>query len=151
MTKISIQRVQLMATGEIQFKNQSICNPQEGQNACRQFLRHEYGGMMPDREVCGAVYLNTKNKITGLEIIGIGSLNSAIMHPREVFKGAILHNASSIILFHNHPSGDSSPSQEDIKVTQRLYDAGNLLGIELLDHVILGDPFDYSLKESGHF
>ena len=80
-----------------------------------------------------------------------GSLNSSIVHPREIFKRAVLQNAASIIICHNHPSGDPTPSQEDINTTKRIYDAGKILGIELLDHVIIGDNKYTSLKEKGVF
>lgn len=93
--------------------------------------------------------LNTKNEVAGVHTIHIGSLNASIVHPREVFQPAILNNAASIICFHNHPSGDTSPSYEDIEVTKRLSEAGELLGIEVLDHIIVGDGFT-SLKEKGY-
>ena len=78
------------------------------------------------------------------------SLNKAIVHPREVFKTAILSNAASIMAFHNHPSGETTPSQQDIQLTNRLYEAGELLGIKLLDHLIIGDGTFTSLKEKGY-
>lgn len=97
------------------------------------------------------LYLNTKNHIIGRETIFIGSLNSSIVHPREVYKEAIRRSSASVICLHNHPSGDPAPSREDIDVTRRLQEAGRILGIELLDHVIIGDGRFYSLKEKGHF
>lgn len=97
------------------------------------------------------LYLNTKNHIIGREMIFIGSLNSSIVHPREVYKEAIRRSSASVICLHNHPSGDATPSREDIDVTRRLQEAGRILGIELLDHVIIGDGQFYSLKEKGHF
>lgn len=103
-----------------------------------------------DREYCLLLCLNTKNVITGLHIISIGGLNSAIVHPREVYKLAILNNSASIIICHNHPSGNSRPSAEDIKITERIAEAGEILGIELLDHIISspsGSPY-YSFKEN---
>lgn len=83
--------------------------------------------------------LDTKNKINGIFEVSRGSLNSTIVHPREVFKRALLQNASSIMLVHNHPSGDPTPSKEDIDITNRLIEAGDLLGIKVLDHIIIGD------------
>jgi DNA repair protein RadC len=80
-----------------------------------------------------------------------GTLDSSLLHPREVFREAIRHSASSIILAHNHPSGDPTPSNEDIQTTKRLHQAGQLLGIDLLDHVILGDGRWVSLKAQGVF
>ena len=93
--------------------------------------------------------LNTKNKIAGVHTISIGSLNASIVHPREVFKAALLNNASGIICLHNHPSGDPEPSREDIEITHRLVNAGNILGINVLDHIIIGDRRYISLKEQG--
>jgi len=104
-----------------------------------------------DREHFVVIYLNTKNHVTGRETISIGSLNSAIVHPREVFKAAIRRGACSVVFAHNHPSQDPSPSPEDINITERLAEAGVLLGIEVLDHVIIGGDKFYSLKEHGHF
>jgi DNA repair protein RadC len=101
-------------------------------------------------EVFAIVCLNTKNKIAGAHIISQGSLNSTIVHPREVFKAAILNNASAIILSHNHPSGDPDPSQEDIETTKRLVEAGKILGIGVLDHIIIAENKHYSLKQAGH-
>ncbi|TLM97475.1 hypothetical protein FDZ73_24970, partial [bacterium] len=81
--------------------------------------------------------------------VSIGSLNASLVHPRELFKNAIKKSAAALILVHNHPSGDPSPSREDIDVTRRLAEAGKLLGIEILDHVIIGDLKYVSLKEKG--
>jgi DNA repair protein RadC len=101
-----------------------------------------------DREHFVVLCLNTKNKITGIHTVSIGSLNSSLVHPREVFKVALLSNSASIIVGHNHPSGDTTPSQEDREVTQRLKKAGKLLGIEILDHLIIGDG-TYSFATNG--
>ena len=84
------------------------------------------------------------------ETIFKGSLNSSIVHPREVFREAVKRSAASIICFHNHPSGDPTPSQEDIHVTRRLADSGKMMGIEVLDHIIIGDRKFTSLKEKGY-
>lgn len=100
-------------------------------------------------EIFGILCLTTKMKITSIFIVSHGGLDSCLVHPREVFKRAMLVNPSSIILFHNHPSGDVTPSKEDVNVTNRLCDAGNLLGIKVLDHIISGDEVYYSFKEMG--
>lgn len=92
-------------------------------------------------------YLNTRNQIIQKEIISIGSLSSSIAHPREVFEPAVRHHAGQIILSHNHPSGDSTPSQEDIATTKRLVQAGEILGIEVLDHVIVTKETFVSMRE----
>jgi DNA repair protein radc len=101
------------------------------------------------KEVLAVLYLNTKNIVIGKEIVSMGSINSSIVHPREIFIGAIKNSSASIIVAHNHPSGDPSPSSEDINITHRLKDCGKLLGIELLDHIIIGDGRYVSLKEKG--
>lgn len=93
--------------------------------------------------------LGTKNNILGCHTIHIGSINAAIVHPREVFQQAILNNAAYIMCFHNHPSGNSKPSYEDIQVTKRLRESGKLLGIELLDHIVIGSGNYTSLRESN--
>lgn len=95
------------------------------------------------------VALSTKNQINGLAEIGHGILNNMLVHPREVYKYAISMNAASIILIHNHPSGNPTPSIEDIEITRRLKEAGDLLGIQLLDHVIVADGGFVSMKERG--
>ncbi len=96
------------------------------------------------------LYLNTKNHVIHRHTVFIGSLNASIVHPREVFKEALRRSAASVICLHNHPSGDPTPSREDIEVTKRLNEAGKVLGIEVLDHVIIGDRTFVSLKEQGH-
>jgi DNA repair protein RadC len=93
--------------------------------------------------------LNTKNRIIESKIVSVGSLNSSIVHPREVFKQAIRVHAASIIIAHNHPSGDPTPSVEDTTITTRLKECGKIVGIELLDHIIVGDGIFISLKEKG--
>lgn len=90
-----------------------------------------------------ALYLNTKHQVIGTEMISKGTLNASLVHPREVFKGALLANAHSLIIAHNHPSGDVNPSGADKQVTQKLVDAGNLMDIQILDHVIIGSTGSY--------
>jgi DNA repair protein RadC len=102
-----------------------------------------------DREYFYAVLLNTKNVVLSVELVSIGSLNASIVHPREVLKPAIVASAASILLVHNHPTGDPEPSQEDIDFTRRMLKCGELVGIELLDHVIVGNGSFASLKEQG--
>lgn len=95
------------------------------------------------------LFLNTKNRVIFKEIISIGSLNAAIVHPREVFRAALKRCSASILCSHNHPSGDSTPSPEDIELTKRLVSAGEIIGIEVLDHIIIGGSSYVSLKEQG--
>ena len=94
--------------------------------------------------------LDTKNKVIGTTLISKGTVNSSLVSPREVFQIALLGNAVSIILAHNHPSGNSEPSQQDISITKRLVDAGKILGVNVLDHIIIGDNEYTSLKEDGY-
>lgn len=102
-----------------------------------------------DREYVCAVYCDSKLKPICMSVISIGTLNCAVFHPREVMKAAILANADSVMLFHNHPSGDPGPSEEDARVTNRLIEAGKALGIEVLDHIIVGHGCRYSFQENG--
>ncbi|MCM3625530.1 DNA repair protein RadC [Brevibacillus borstelensis] len=104
-----------------------------------------------DREQFFLLCLNTKNEPTAIHTVSVGSLDASIVHPREVFKTAILSNSASVIVAHNHPSGDPTPSGEDIQVTKILQQAGELLGITVLDHIIVGTEGAYvSLKEGGY-
>ncbi|SMB92142.1 DNA replication and repair protein RadC [Desulfonispora thiosulfatigenes DSM 11270] len=102
-----------------------------------------------DREHFKVILLNTKGQVIKCETISIGTLNSSLVHPRELFKIAIRRSAASIILVHNHPSGDTSPSREDIQVTKKIMEAGKLLDIKVLDHIIIGDKSFLSLKEKA--
>lgn len=99
------------------------------------------------REVFRVIFLNTKNFIISYKDISEGSLNASIVHPREVFLEAIRKSSNKIIVMHNHPSGDPSPSREDHAITKRLVEAGRIIGIEVLDHIIIGDGVYYSFKE----
>jgi len=103
-----------------------------------------------DREHFMVVCLDVKNRPTSINVCHVGSLNESLAHPREVLKTAVLSNAASVLVAHNHPSGDPTPSPEDIEVTQRLAQAGEILGIEVLDHLIVGDGEFVSLKEKGY-
>ncbi|MGQ9463866.1 MAG: RadC family protein [Candidatus Fervidibacter sp.] len=102
-----------------------------------------------DRENLKAVLLNTRNAVLDVVTISVGTLNASLAHPRECFKEAIRQSAAAVIFVHNHPSGDPSPSPEDISLTRQLVEAGKLLGIEVLDHIIIGDGVFVSLKERG--
>ncbi|WP_307476318.1 JAB domain-containing protein [Cytobacillus purgationiresistens] len=127
------------------FASYIIRSPQDAQELAASFIADE------DREVFLVMMLNTKNMVIGLHKAHVGSLNSSIVHPREVMKCAILNNAASIIVSHQHPSGDPLPSREDLEVTKRLAEAGKVLGIEVLDHVIVSHTGKHvSLKEKGY-
>ncbi|WP_156424332.1 DNA repair protein RadC [Bacillus sp. FJAT-27445] len=121
-----------------------IRSPEDGAN----YVMNEMRFLSQEHFVC--LYLNTKNQVLHKQTIFIGSLNASIVHPREVFKEAFRRSAASIICLHNHPSGDPSPSREDIEVTKRLSECGKIIGIDVLDHLIIGENKFVSLKEKGY-
>lgn len=121
----------------------SIKSPDDAASIVMEEMRHL------DREHFVALLLNVKNQLIARELISIGTLNSSSVHPRELFKPAIRRSAASIILVHNHPSGDPEPSREDREVTKRLMEAGKIIGIEVLDHLVIGDNKFVSLKAKG--
>lgn len=94
--------------------------------------------------------LDTKNQVIREDTISVGSLNANIVHPREVFRTALVESAAHIIVSHNHPSGDPTPSREDIDITKKLVETGKIVGIDMIDHVIIGDCRHFSMKEAGH-
>jgi len=94
------------------------------------------------------ISLNTRNKVKFVELISTGTVNASLVHPREVFRRSIIRGAAAAIICHNHPSGDAEPSEEDINITRRLIEAGKIIGIEVLDHVIIGTK-SLSMKEKG--
>jgi DNA repair protein RadC len=100
-------------------------------------------------EQFGVLMLDTRHHIMRVKIVSIGSLDQTVVHPREVFREAAVASAAAIILFHNHPSGDPAPSPDDLALTHRLVEAGAILGIDVLDHVILGDHRYFSMREAG--
>jgi DNA repair protein RadC len=100
-----------------------------------------------DREHFGVVCMDTKNQPTHISIVSVGTLNASMVHPREVFKIAIISNSASIIAFHNHPSGNTNPSGTDLELTERLAEAGRIIGIELIDHIIVSDAGYLSMRE----
>ena len=123
----------------------AIKSPDDVVSIGKEFMRiHE-----EPEEYMYMICMNTKNKVIGVFEISHGSVNSSIVTPREVFQKALLANAVSIIVMHNHPSGDPTPSREDIEVTKRLVEAGKVVGVEVLDHIIIGDRYS-SLKEKGY-
>jgi DNA repair protein RadC len=101
------------------------------------------------REEFRCVLLDTKNRVIRDETVSIGTLTASLVHPRDTFKNAVRESAAAVIFVHNHPSGDARPSQEDILLTRRLVQAGDLLGIRVLDHVIVGDGGHFSFRDSG--
>ena len=121
--------------------NYRIKGPEDISNLLMEEMRYL------NKEIFNILLLNTKHDIIAIENISVGSLNASIVHPREVFNRAIKRSSSAIILAHNHPSGDPKPSGEDINITKRLIEAGIIIGIHVLDHIIIGDGIYYSMKE----
>lgn len=148
----SAKAIQLLAAVEIGRRistltyddRYTIRSPEDGAN----YVMHDMRFLSQEHFVC--LYLNTKNQVLHKQTIFIGSLNASIVHPREVFKEAFRRSAASIICIHNHPSGDPTPSREDIEVTKRLAESGKIIGIEVLDHLIIGENKFVSLKEKGY-
>ncbi|CAM4032130.1 DNA repair protein RadC [Saccharibacillus endophyticus] len=120
-----------------------IRSPRDAAELLTEQLRY----LQKEHFVC--LFLNTKNVVIAQETLSIGSLNASIVHPREVFRAAIKYSSASIVCAHNHPSGDPAPSPEDIAITKRLVESGQIVGIDVLDHIVVGDGRFVSLKEQG--
>ncbi|MBE4907878.1 DNA repair protein RadC [Bacillus luteolus] len=142
--RVNIVSIKLIKESTLLYKERSIRSPEDGFKILKDFLSEK------DREHFIVISLDTKNQPVSINVCHIGSLNASIVHPREVMKSAILSNAASILVGHNHPSGKVDPSREDIEVTKRLLEAGKIIGIEILDHIIVGDGEYVSLKEKGY-
>jgi DNA repair protein RadC len=140
---VALQARWIMKEGTTLQYDGRLRGPQQVADLCRKHLEGE-----PCECFCVA-YLNTQHQITHIETITRGILDAALVHPREVFRGAILANAAGLIMFHNHPSGDPTPSLEDRTVTKQIRRAGETVGIPLLDHVVVGSDSWVSLAESG--
>lgn len=143
--RINIVSMKMIREKSILYSPRKITCPSDGVELAKEVLNES------DREKFIVISLDTKNQPTTIDICSVGSLNASIVHPREVFKTAILSNAASILLAHNHPSGDPNPSKEDISITERLKEAGDVVGIKVLDHIIIGEDCYYSLKENDQF
>lgn len=128
---------------EPDLKDFDIKDPQSVIKAIRSSIKDKA------KEHFKLILLNARNKIIGISTVSIGSLNASIVHPREVFKDAIMHGAYSVVLAHNHPSGDSEPSEDDLMITKKLVESGKILGIEVIDHLIICKNNFYSFKERG--
>lgn len=144
MRRLNVVTLKMVREKTLPYKTNVIKSPLDVVELAREYIQNA------DREILGLVCLDTKNRITALHTISVGTLNSSLVHPRECFKIAIAANAASCVLFHNHPSNDCTPSIEDRNVTERIKKSGELLGIELLDHLIVGETNHYSMKEKGY-
>ncbi|MEW6377369.1 MAG: DNA repair protein RadC [Thermodesulfobacteriota bacterium] len=128
---------------EPELINFDIKNPEAVVKAIRASIKNKA------KEHFKLILLNPRNKIIGISTVSVGTLNASLVHPREVFKDAIVHSAASVVLTHNHPSGDPEPSEDDLKITKKLVDSGKILGIEVLDHIIIAKNGFLSFKERG--
>ena len=128
---IDIINVQMVKERKFLYGGNRLTTPEQAARAFVEILGN------PDREYFVALLVDGKNRISGLHVVSEGTLNQSLVHPREVYKAAILANSAAIILAHNHPTGDVTPSKEDREITRRLKEAGDLLGIRVLDHIIV--------------
>ena len=140
MYKTDLVSIRLEKEKTLELPIEKINSPQSAALVFEQYLKDL------DKEHFVVMCLNAKNKITNLSVVSIGTLTGSIVHPREVFKTAILSNSECIVVAHNHPSGDPTPSQEDINITERLEQSGKILGIHIMDHIIIGNESWYSFR-----
>ena len=130
LVRTALERPQYLTPGQLA----SYLLPQYGAGSVEQF---------------GVVMLDTKHRVIRVKVVAVGSLDTAVVHPREVFREATAVSAAAIVLFHNHPSGDPTPSGDDLRLTHRMLHAGDIMGIDVLDHLILAEQRYYSLVEAG--
>jgi len=137
-----MQSLRLVRTGR-------VCEPRPRYKSPEEVYRLLKPMAKLDREHFVVLHLDGKNSVIAKETVSIGSLNQSIVHPREVFKAAIINSSASLIFAHNHPSGDPAPSKQDREITRRLREAGSIIGIEVLDHIIIGNSRYFSMVEAG--
>lgn len=113
-----------------------------------EYLLPQYGNHPVER--FGVLLVDTRHRLVRTRILSVGSLDASVVHPREVFREAIVGGAAAVVLFHNHPSGDPTPSRDDLALTRRLLTAGDLIGIDVIDHIVLADARYASMREMGH-
>lgn len=141
--RVDIVSIKMVKESSFLYENRRVNSSVDAIELFKRFLNES------DREQFLVCCMDIKNQPTSINVVSIGTLNSSLVHPREVFKVAILANSASIIVAHNHPSGDPIPSKEDINITIRLKEAGKIIGIDILDHVIIGENKHISFKEKG--
>lgn len=143
---MTVQRVSTHLVREsVTCESDSVSTPEDAARIVRDLFDFDH----LDREQFVALAMNTKNRIVGAWVVSVGSLNASIVHPRELFKPAVMLSAASMVIAHNHPSGDPTPSGADIQLTRRLVKGGDVLGIEVLDHVVVGNESIASLRDLG--
>lgn len=132
MHRISQYKLQLIREASFPYTDNIIREPEDA----AKIMQQHYDGS--DREIFSFIALNIKHKVIGIHDVSVGSLTASVVHPREVFKAALLMNSAALIISHCHPSGDTTPSREDLNITRQLMEAGRFLDIPILDHVITG-------------
>ncbi|MHB9026427.1 MAG: JAB domain-containing protein [Armatimonadota bacterium] len=143
MYRIPVYRVALVRERVQTTDRKVISSPADAYEILKEFIGEA------DREQFVILLLDTRHNLRGIHVVSIGSLNASIVHPREVFKPVLLANCAGIVMGHNHPSGDPDASSEDLALTSRIKQGGELLGISVLDHIILGQDTFVSLKDRG--
>lgn len=141
MKEINIVSLQMVKTGTLSYLKNRISSPEDAAEIMQLFIGNS------DREHLILICMNSKNEPTHIQTLSMGSINQTVIHPREIFKTAILSNANSIMLGHNHPSGDVTPSPEDINVTERLMLISEMMGILFYDHIIFSESNTYSIMK----
>ncbi|MBU2598667.1 MAG: DNA repair protein RadC [Actinobacteria bacterium] len=144
MNRNYISRIEIRYTGVSEKSYRYKCSDDIAKS---NIVKKELNGL--DREKFMLFLLDGKNRVLNYEIVSLGSLNSSIVHPRESFKSAVKNSAASVVFIHNHPTGDPTPSSDDIAITKRLVEAGKILGIKVLDHIIVGDTTHFSFSEEN--
>ena len=156
MEKITQYKTKLTEDKKVTLKGEKTfeCSEMErtivGPSSVTYIARNVLGIHEESEEYMYMLCLNTKNVLTSIFELSHGTVNSSIVGIREMFQKALLANAVNVIVMHNHPSGNCGPSPEDIKVTRRMVEAGSIIGVEVLDHLVIGESSYYSLKEGGH-
>lgn len=142
MSSLKLRKVRLVTVDAVVTDSNAplVLGPQDAANVARAILP-------TDREGFAVLHLDTRKRVRSVELASVGTLTATIVHPREVFKGAILANAHSIIVAHNHPSGDPTPSDDDERMTRALIEAGQVIGIEVVDHIIVAGERSLSMRE----
>ena len=142
---LRVQQVQLVREGSSPFVRRKLSSSSDVYLAFRDLC------IAADRESFWTVLLDTKHRIVGIEEAAKGSLTCTVVHPREIYKSVLLTNAAAVIFVHNHPSGDPTPSREDHEITRRLRDVGELLGVRVLDHIVVGHERYVSMVDDGYW
>ena len=142
---IDIMKLQQVSEKRVEYQIDKINSPQKVYDLAKDILKLH----LQSEEQFYILCLNTKKQINAIHLVSQGDVNSSIVHPREVFKRALLSNATALILLHNHPTGDSHPSENDNQITKRLQNAGDIMGVRILDHLIICKNEFYSYKGDG--